>query len=98
MTTTHLPIAPAAQQGARRRSASVIEASHDIACLQVLIANVIFVGDPADGSAGWVLVDAGMPYSAGRIVAAAEARFGRGARPRAIILTHGHFDHVGALK
>lgn len=27
-----------------------------------------------------------------------ERRFGEGARPSAILLTHGHFDHVGALK
>ena len=47
---------------------------------------------------GWVMVDAGLPWSAGRIVRAAEARFGRGTRPAAIVLTHGHFDHVGALR
>jgi glyoxylase-like metal-dependent hydrolase (beta-lactamase superfamily II) len=28
---------------------------------------------------------------------AAARRFGAGARPAAIVLTHGHFDHVGAL-
>lgn len=32
------------------------------------------------------------------IAAAAAARFGKGARPGAIIQTHGHFDHVGALE
>jgi glyoxylase-like metal-dependent hydrolase (beta-lactamase superfamily II) len=45
----------------------------------------------------WVLVDAGLKSSARRIMRAAEERFGEGARPEAIILTHGHFDHVGAL-
>ena len=65
-----------------------------VAALQTLIANVVFVGEPGGR---WVLVDAGMPYTAGKIERAAERRFGRGSRPEAIILTHGHFDHVGAL-
>src|SRR5215217_5008508 len=66
----------------------------DVACLQDLIVNVVFVGYPGDR---WVLVDAGMPYTAAKIEHAAERRYGRGRAPEAIILTHGHFDHVGAL-
>ncbi|MFG6147440.1 MBL fold metallo-hydrolase [Halobacillus sp. B23F22_1] len=57
------------------------------------IVNLCCIGTPDD----WVLVDAGMPESAERIVEAIEREFGHGARPRAIILTHGHFDHVGSL-
>jgi len=60
------------------------------------IVNSYFVSDAVTGT--WVLVDAGLPTSARRIRKAAEKRFGRGSRPAAIILTHGHFDHVGALK
>jgi glyoxylase-like metal-dependent hydrolase (beta-lactamase superfamily II) len=57
------------------------------------IVNVIFVGVP--GSEHWVLIDAGFPGSAERIMEAAEGIYGRNSKPKAIILTHGHVDHVG---
>ena len=63
----------------------------DITYLRTLIVNVYFVGDADE----WVLVDTGLPYTAERILRAARERFG-GAFPKAIILTHAHFDHVGA--
>src|SRR5690606_12734892 len=46
----------------------------------------------------WVLIDAGVVGSAAAIRRAAVARFGEHARPAAIVMTHGHFDHVGALR
>ena len=78
------------------RDGALIEVAPDIAALQTMIVNVAFVGEPYRGS--WVLVDAGMPYCAGKIRRAADRRFGSGARPRAIVLTHGYFDHVGSLR
>src|SRR6185312_4189658 len=45
----------------------------------------------------WVLVDAGLPRSAGRIIKMAADLFGENKPPIAIVLTHGHFDHTGAL-
>ena len=65
----------------------------DVGWLPVSFVNVYFIGRPG-GS--WVLVDAGLPGRAKQIFAAAEARFGAGAKPEAIILTHGHFDHAGS--
>jgi glyoxylase-like metal-dependent hydrolase (beta-lactamase superfamily II) len=69
----------------------------ELAYLRTSIVNVYFYGPPGAGDRGWVLIDAGMYGSSRSIVDAAARRFGRGARPAAIILTHGHFDHVGAL-
>jgi glyoxylase-like metal-dependent hydrolase (beta-lactamase superfamily II) len=72
------------------------EVAPDIAGLRHLIVNVYFIGEP--GSADWTLVDAGMAGSAAPILQAVEKRFGPGAKPKQILLTHGHFDHVGALR
>lgn len=45
----------------------------------------------------WVLVDAGLKSSHLKIKKAVEQIFGSESRPRAIIMTHGHFDHRGSL-
>mgnify|MGYP001442254465 CR=1 FL=1 len=71
--------------------------SPDLAYQRLAIVNVVYYGPARAGREDWVLVDAGLPGSTGRILAAAEERFGPDARPSAIVLTHGHFDHVGAL-
>lgn len=60
--------------------------------LRILFVNVYLVA--ADDE--WVLVDAGLKGSAGKILKAATALFGD-KPPAAVLLTHGHFDHVGAL-
>jgi glyoxylase-like metal-dependent hydrolase (beta-lactamase superfamily II) len=80
------------------RGDGVHEVAPDIAYLRLAIVNVVFLGPAGAGDRGWVLVDAGLPETKGMITRAAEARFGAGARPAAIVLTHGHFDHVGVLE
>ncbi|HXG56800.1 MAG TPA: MBL fold metallo-hydrolase [Vicinamibacterales bacterium] len=48
------------------------------------------------GTAGnWVLVDTGLPGCSALVHRAADALFGPDAVPKAIVLTHGHFDHAG---
>ncbi|HWH70949.1 MAG TPA: MBL fold metallo-hydrolase [Candidatus Sulfotelmatobacter sp.] len=70
----------------------------DLACKRLAIVNVVFYGKPGSPDRQWVLIDTGIPGTAGVIARAAVQRFGRASRPAAILLTHGHFDHVGALE
>src|SRR3954449_11268243 len=72
--------------------------AHDLAYLRYGIVNVFFWGPPGAPDRGWVLIDAGLPGAAGPISRAAHRRFGPGSRPAAIVLTHGHYDHVGGLR
>lgn len=49
-----------------------------------------------DSGSSWVLIDAGWASDGPAIKLAAEAAFGRDARPVAILLTHAHPDHAGS--
>ncbi|KMY31917.1 metallo-beta-lactamase family protein [Lysinibacillus xylanilyticus] len=72
-----------------------VEVLPDLYQHTIQIVNIVLYGEPHKGE--FVLVDAGMPKSAKEIISIAEERFGSNSRPKALILTHGHFDHVGAV-
>jgi glyoxylase-like metal-dependent hydrolase (beta-lactamase superfamily II) len=80
--------------GEKRRGIT-FNVSKGVAGIRILFVNVYMIKNE-DNS--WVLVDAGLYGSAKRIKQAAEELFGENGSPEAILLTHGHFDHVGALK
>jgi glyoxylase-like metal-dependent hydrolase (beta-lactamase superfamily II) len=61
-----------------------------------LFVNFYMIQDRTTGA--WALVDAGLKWSASKIRSMASSLFGDNIRPQAIILTHGHFDHIGALQ
>ncbi len=69
----------------------------DVAGIKTLFVNVFFIGTPGPGNP-WVLVDAGFTGYSGQIKKRAEQLFGSGAKPDAIVLTHGHADHTGSLE
>lgn len=96
MMEKQIPIDPGAVN--ENQHGSTHEVTSDIIYQRLAIVNVLYYGLPDAGDRQWVLIDAGLFGATTLIVDAAEHRFGKAARPAAIVLTHGHFDHVGALK
>lgn len=74
-----------------------VEVAPQLHGLRTMMVNLYFFGDVGERQS-WTLIDGGMPGRAGSVFAAAERLFGKDNPPQAIILTHGHFDHVGAVE
>lgn len=81
-------------KGLSKMTTTSQEVLPDILLLHFTIVSACIVGD-ADR---WTLVDTGLENSYDFILKSAEEHFGKESRPKAIILTHGHFDHVGSVK
>ena len=69
----------------------------EVAFLPLVFVNVCFIGRPCTEPMDWLLVDTGPFNLAEPIIRAAEELFGRNNPPKAILLTQGHFDHVGSV-
>ncbi|MEV8213862.1 MBL fold metallo-hydrolase [Leifsonia sp. NPDC077715] len=87
MTRT-IPLTPDRRKGAPRLTAEVVPGVHR---LEHAFTNCYLL---ADGDA-WTLVDAAFPKTWGPLVHAAHAVGLRMRDLQGIVLTHGHFDHVG---
>lgn len=73
----------------------IIQVAEGVWGMKHVFVNFYMIKNSEDNS--WVLVDAGLKWSASKIKNMAQALFGEDNRPSAIILTHGHFDHVGSV-
>ncbi|WP_225986521.1 MBL fold metallo-hydrolase [Rufibacter sp. LB8] len=79
----------------KQKQKNCFQVAPGILGMEIVFVNLFFIENP---DKSWVLIDAGLYGSADKIRKAAEERFGKDNPPKAILLTHGHFDHVGALQ
>ncbi|KQS26797.1 MBL fold metallo-hydrolase [Dyadobacter sp. Leaf189] len=84
------------EQNEIQKDKSYFQVAEGVWGLTDIFTNVYVIRNDADNS--WVLIDAGLKTGYGKIKKMVGDLFGENARPSAILLTHGHFDHTGSLK
>lgn len=84
-------------EGLSALTTSSEEVLSDIMVLEFRVVNAFLVGNPNSENSKWVLIDTGLENSGDYILQTSNQRFGKNSKPEAIILTHGHFDHVGSV-
>ena len=78
-------------------TASAEQVTPEVTLLDFAAVNAFLVGDPLSDGKEFVLVDTGLENSYNFILETVKKYYGRDARPQCIVLTHGHFDHVGSV-
>lgn len=73
------------------------EITSDILVMDFTVVNAFLVECSSNNNNDFVLVDTGLENSYDFILESIEERFDENSKPQAIILTHGHFDHVGSV-
>ncbi|QAA33097.1 MBL fold metallo-hydrolase [Clostridium manihotivorum] len=79
-------------------SSSSEQVTEDIIVARFKIVNAVLIGNVNNINKEWVLIDTGLESSAEEIIEIAEKYYGKGNKPKCIILTHGHFDHIGSVR
>ncbi|QQL51123.1 MBL fold metallo-hydrolase [Mucilaginibacter ginkgonis] len=82
----------------KKNNVSFFQVAQGVWGMKLTFVNIYMIANRRGVAKGWVLVDTGPKHSADKIIAMAEALFGVGTRPSAIVLTHGHSDHTGSLE